>query len=185
MKHPWIAVAVMVMLVSGKGWPDSPVKTMASDGEPPAWTHAGRLGTLAYRHDREITQVLRVPDGKYLLTSGYDSMRLWELKTGKEIWRRKGSHASLSLSANGETGFARHGDEVVLFNVPTGKLIGRTNIAQDKLKIYRVVPMLKSRRVLVCYLTSTRDARDPRSPHVPVCLCACMLWRQRSGECRE
>lgn len=176
MKHPWIAVAVMVMMVSGKGWSDSLVKTAATGGELSSWTHAGRLGTLAYRHDREITQVLRVPGSGRLLSSGYDSMRLWEPKTGKEIWRRKGRHESLSLSTNGEMGFARKDNEVVLFNVSTGKLIGRTNIAQGQLAIYRVVPMLKSRQVLVGYLPPTRDARDPRKYGQMA------LWDIMSGE---
>jgi WD40 repeat protein/beta-lactamase regulating signal transducer with metallopeptidase domain len=47
-----------------------------------------RLGTTRWRHGAEVTFVSFTPDGKALLTAGQDNtIRLWDLASGKEIRR--------------------------------------------------------------------------------------------------
>src|SRR5262245_19678088 len=47
-----------------------------------------RLGTLRWRHGAAVNYVAFTPDGKSVLTASQDNIiRLWDLKTGKEVRR--------------------------------------------------------------------------------------------------
>jgi WD40 repeat protein len=53
-----------------------------------------RLGTLRWRHGAAVSYVAFTPDGKSVLTASQDNViRLWDLKTGKEIRRYEARQA--------------------------------------------------------------------------------------------
>jgi len=64
--------------------------------EPPAVDRLGdplpagavaRLGTARFRHPHTVEMVAFAPDGKTLVTSGYDrSLRVWDAATGRLVW---------------------------------------------------------------------------------------------------
>jgi WD40 repeat protein/beta-lactamase regulating signal transducer with metallopeptidase domain len=62
--------------------------TTDAQGDPLPDGALARLGTMRMRHGAEVTFVAFGPRGETLLTAGRDStIRLWDLKTGKEVRR--------------------------------------------------------------------------------------------------
>jgi WD40 repeat protein/beta-lactamase regulating signal transducer with metallopeptidase domain len=89
-------------------------------GDPLPAGALARLGTTRLRHGAEITFVAFAAQGKTLLTAGRDNtVRLWDLSTGKEIRNFPGSPAAVTrdgktLAAVGATG-------IQLWDIDTGK----------------------------------------------------------------
>src|SRR5262249_19226419 len=79
--------------------PGQPGTDRHGDGLPTG--ALARRGTPRSRHGGAVIYVAFTPDGKALLTAGQDNtVRLWELKTGKEI-RRFGKERPEDAAAGG------------------------------------------------------------------------------------
>jgi WD40 repeat protein/beta-lactamase regulating signal transducer with metallopeptidase domain len=121
-------------------------------GDPLPAGALARLGTTRLRHGGDVTFVAFGPDGKTLLTAGQDNtMRLWDLATGREIRRftrpkpadpgppandkkaqaeaalqlmaggRNGGSFGVALAPDGKTLAAARGEVIQLWNVETGE----------------------------------------------------------------
>src|SRR5579871_2464202 len=67
---------------------DKPQVLLDRFGDPLPEGAVARLGTMRFRHGAEVRSVAFSPDGKTLAWSGQDnSVRIWEIATGKEIRR--------------------------------------------------------------------------------------------------
>jgi WD40 repeat protein len=77
-----------------------------------------------------VQQAIFAPDGKRLLTANVDeTVRLWEITTGKELWRRKTKdrNGALTFAPDGRTiALACFPDRVHVWDTFTGKEINRT-----------------------------------------------------------
>ena len=139
-------VLVLVGLVGGvlsqqggtDGNPDSePAQPVALDADAPALRTDAlgdplppgvlqRLGTMRLRHVGEIGALQFGPDSKTLTSSGGSSKTwLWDVTTGKPIRSFLHAKSSASFSPDGKTMAAGQGNVVRLWNVATGKEIGR------------------------------------------------------------
>jgi RNA polymerase sigma factor (sigma-70 family) len=56
-------------------------------GDPLPEGAISRLGTVRFRHGGYVTWLTFTPDGKQIISHGYDAVRIWEAATGKEIAR--------------------------------------------------------------------------------------------------
>src|SRR5262249_24660707 len=82
---------VLAGLAQGTGTP------LAADEKKPATDRYGdalpagaiaRLGTVRFRHASQVVSVGYSPNGKLLVTAGFDqAVRLWDTATGKEKFR--------------------------------------------------------------------------------------------------
>src|SRR5262249_10882735 len=67
---------------------NAPAATADRYGDPLPAGALARLGTTRWRHGAPITFVAFGPEGQTLITAGQDNtIRLWDLATGKEIRR--------------------------------------------------------------------------------------------------
>jgi WD40 repeat protein len=85
-----------------------------------------RLGTVRFRHGREITSAVFFHDGKTLATAGKDQIiRLWDSTTGQQLRRFDGHEYFLyavALSPDGKL-MATAEQEIYLWDLSTGKII--------------------------------------------------------------
>jgi WD40 repeat protein len=98
-------------------------------------------GRLAWQDGSSPTCVLFSGDGKYLAAAHgggsmtieggepvEDSLRLWDVRTGREVWRsrtRSGDIRALAISPDGKTLAAADHDRIVLREVASGRERGR------------------------------------------------------------
>jgi len=75
----------------------------------------------------EVTSVALSPDGRFVLTGGYDNTaQLWDIETGKELQRFAGhdEHVySVAFSPDGRSVLTASGDQATLWDVATGRQI--------------------------------------------------------------
>jgi RNA polymerase sigma factor (sigma-70 family) len=67
------------------------------------------------------------PDSKFLVASGFHSLRMWDLGTGKEVPLRSGHRGAVigfAVAPDGKTLVARGGDRAVRWDAVTGKELG-------------------------------------------------------------
>jgi RNA polymerase sigma factor (sigma-70 family) len=129
---------------SGSPQPDSARRD--GDGDPLPAGALARLGTHRFRHQGYVIYTSFLPDGKQLLTAATDgTARLWDLATGKETHRfgplpdphllahmnslPRPFGMSAAASADGRWVAAGNGLEVRLWDVVTGRELGRLKIA--------------------------------------------------------
>lgn len=103
--------------------PDPAPKRLDRYGDLLPQGAVARLGTLRLRRSSASAFT---PDGKAVVTHGYDELRVWELATGKELKRfpSKGGCAALAVSPNGKlAALSRSGGVVIdVMNLDTGKV---------------------------------------------------------------
>jgi WD40 repeat protein len=113
-------------------------------GDPLPSGALARLGTLRWRHGAAITYVAFTPDRKALLTAAQDnSLRLWDLKTGKEIRRFEKAPAAGAVAFNPGYG---NGSGVALS--PDGKTLA-TIIRFDRVQLWDVTTGKELREIAV------------------------------------
>jgi RNA polymerase sigma factor (sigma-70 family) len=82
-----------------------------------------RLGTLRFRHGNHITSIAWTPDGN-LLSNGWDCLRLWDVRTGKELPRfpQETPFAFAALSPDGKcVATAEANDGVSVWDFASGR----------------------------------------------------------------
>jgi WD40 repeat protein len=123
------ALAGAVLLADGVALGDEPrpdpaAKRLDRYGDPLPQGAVARLGTLRLRRSSASAFT---PDGKAVVTHGYDELRVWELGTGKELKRfpSKGGCAALAVSPDGKlAALSREGGVVVdVVDLGTGKTV--------------------------------------------------------------
>lgn len=72
----------------------------AVNGQNPAMSVVGRLGTTRFRHPEAVQAILFTPDGKRIVSCGGD-VRVWDAATGVEIRRWAIASQQVSLSPDG------------------------------------------------------------------------------------
>lgn len=86
----------------------------------------GRLGTTRFKHPGGVVSVTYLPDGKSLISAGWDgSIRVWEAASGREIRRigtGAGSPVSAALSPDGKLLATCARGSRRLWDVRTGRL---------------------------------------------------------------
>ncbi len=110
---------------------EPPVQASRVDlhGDPLPDRAIARLGTVRFRHGSMITALSYLPDGKTILSTGYDKLlRLWDVNSGRELRQfappHFGSFTTLSLSADGKRFAAKdYGGSIVLGDLANGQLI--------------------------------------------------------------
>jgi RNA polymerase sigma factor (sigma-70 family) len=86
-----------------------------------------RLGSLRFRQGGEIDDLLPLPDGKTLITSGDPAVTLWDLTTGKVLhrWPDSGEGRPVALTRDGKTLAIGQGNAIQLWDLPADRDIGR------------------------------------------------------------
>jgi WD40 repeat protein len=106
-------------------------------GDPLPPGAIARLGTIRFRHSGWIRALALAPGGKVVASADDNSIRLWEVATGKELRRLEGHEGriySLAFSPDGKTlasggqGAAGHAPTIFLWNVMTGEEIRRLKL---------------------------------------------------------
>jgi WD40 repeat protein len=114
-----------------QGEANAPPRTDLYGDRLPAGALA-RLGTLRWRHGASVSHVAFTPDGKSVLTASQDNViRLWDLKTGKEIRRyeiRRPGNANVAAPPGGMMGpgWGRGGMGTSVALAPDGKTLAAT-----------------------------------------------------------
>ncbi|OWK34441.1 Quinone oxidoreductase [Fimbriiglobus ruber] len=154
-----MAAAACVAILTGSslaGPPPGPApepRTSREDAKPaidlngdPLPPHAiVRLGTLRFRTDRWISQLMVVPGGKQILVVGSTAVLLWDAATGREVRRFEVPHRikaengetypvqtnSFALSPDGKTlavsacsSMGKSPTQIILFDFATGRRLG-------------------------------------------------------------
>jgi RNA polymerase sigma factor (sigma-70 family) len=70
------------------GRADEPRGRLDRHGDPLPAEAVARLGTTRFRHGGYVFQVAFTPDGKRIITQGWDGICVWDVGTGKELRRR-------------------------------------------------------------------------------------------------
>jgi WD40 repeat protein len=79
-----------------------------------------RLGTTRLRHWEYVNSLTFAPDGKMLVSAGWDAVRAWDVATGKELAPFGGEEKVANCTAflpDGKTLAAGYDDELVLWDV--------------------------------------------------------------------
>jgi WD40 repeat protein len=110
---PALALAVCLgLLWGGRSAGEPPTPTPAAP-EPPVTDRYGdplperavaRLGTLRFRHGGKVLKVVFSPDGKLLASAGENGIRLWDVRTGKNVrgLRLEGLVSAVAFSPDGK-----------------------------------------------------------------------------------
>jgi WD40 repeat protein len=128
----------------------------AAPGQPPPVDQLGdplpagavaRIGTTRWRHGASCSFVAFLPDGKTVVSAGYDGqVRVWQFPSGKEVRRLGpglepyasgrpffGRVAPVALTADGVfVATELDGGELVIYAVGTGKEVGRLPQPKDR-----------------------------------------------------
>src|SRR5262249_9317105 len=112
-----------------------------------------RLGTIRFRQGSPVATVRYSPDGKMLMSAGNDqSLRVWEAKTGKELFSFAGNEMNGSFNGfagravyfrNGKNGWVLSPDgkplatfdgmsSVKLWDITTGQVVRKVGEAQNR-----------------------------------------------------
>jgi WD40 repeat protein len=149
-----ILVAVVAFGLGEPAKGDSPEKDSKSNqaksqpartdlyGDPLPAGAIGRLGTVRFRHSGPIRCLAFSPDGKTVLSGGFDCrVRLWEIATGKQIWQIgidppsfENVVEAVAFSPSGKTLAAAAGRVVFLWDVATRKELGRLEGHDEEIK---------------------------------------------------
>lgn len=101
-------------------------QTPAADFLPPGALL--RFGATRPHHDAPALAVAVTPDCQRLASTGTDgTVRLWDAMTGKQIplaQPKGGTLGTVALAPDGKTLAARHGNQVLLWDVVSGKQTG-------------------------------------------------------------
>ncbi len=128
-----VLLVVLLLVSAGRGAPvQAPSGRSDAFGDPLPPYALLRIGTTRFRHGDAITALVVSADGKTIYSAGRDdTVRAWELATGKELrrWQRDddaGSTvqiASLALSHDGKrlATACAGGGKVTLWNPETGQ----------------------------------------------------------------
>ena len=109
-----------------------PEPALDNDGDPLPPGALFRFGSLHWRHDTIINGSALSPDGKRLATSSGSSVVVWDMDTGKMLWRFPTDHgsyysrSSLSFSPDGKRlGYVHSSTFACVWYMGTGKEIQR------------------------------------------------------------
>jgi hypothetical protein len=132
----------------GAAEPEAPGKKPAEEkkvrldryGDPLPEAAIARLGTLRLRHTGRVFAVAFSPNGKVLASGGGDNLiRLWDPTTGQKI-RLLAGHLgcvrSLAFSPDGKVLASAGDDWVRLWDVSTGKELGRPVSARSNFVVF-------------------------------------------------
>lgn len=114
-----------------------------------------RLGTQRFRHGGQIMFAAFTPDGKRLISQGYDGVRVWNVATGKQLRyfaAEPGNYwGATDLSADGKTLAAdsKSHDKIDLWDVPSGKIISSLGRG-----IYTRIRLSPNGKLLAAYLAN-------------------------------
>src|SRR2546427_496545 len=103
-----------------------PQPRLDSYGDPLPKGALARAGTVRFRHDNSITSLAFAPNGKTVASAGGDeTIRLWEVATGKDLGQFQGSekgNMSVAFSPDGKTLASGGVDEIIrLWELAGGK----------------------------------------------------------------
>jgi WD40 repeat protein len=126
-----LAWGLLALLLAVKGAmaqsADSPhplvTKTSRIDlcGDPLPEGAVARMGTVRFRHAGTIGGISYSPDGKTLASCSVGMIHLWDVATGRELWRVAHESTKLAFSPDGKL-LAGGGERgVVLRDATTGK----------------------------------------------------------------
>jgi WD40 repeat protein len=108
---------------------DKPPTRIDAFGDPLPLEAVARLGTVRFRHASYIFGIAFTPDGKAIISAGWDGVRVWDAATGLPL-RKFAANAPLSravLSPDGRrlllSGRSDFGSPLEVWDAATGKLI--------------------------------------------------------------
>jgi RNA polymerase sigma factor (sigma-70 family) len=112
--------------------PEQKPARVDSYGDPLPPNALVRLGTIHLRHEGEISGLTFSPDGRLLASGSLDNTaRLWDVATGRELWRFRGEKAhspfhAVAFSPDGKSLAGGCGDKTIpMWDVATRKEIRR------------------------------------------------------------
>src|SRR5262249_23611341 len=123
----WVALLVVLPRDSACGQASKP--QLDNFGDPLPEHALARLGSTRFRHGPAIVALALGPDGKAVISSSYgQTLRLWDVATGKELRRFQGHEryvAALALSPDGKTlaTVEARGNVIRLWDVATAKAV--------------------------------------------------------------
>jgi RNA polymerase sigma factor (sigma-70 family) len=105
--------------------PDKPPPSPRTDqfGDPLPPGALARMGTGRFRHGGYIDRVAYAPDGKSVISTGFDDVCVWDASTGKEIRHLQGftaRGAAFALAPDGKTVATDREGNVELWDLATG-----------------------------------------------------------------
>ncbi len=131
MSRPAAAIVLVACVAVPCGLPAQPHKAAGDRlGDPLPPGAIARIGTVRLRHSAGILALAFSPDGKILATGSHDrSLRLWEVRTGREIRRLpqiKGPVWTVAFSPDGRLLTASGWQNTIhLWEAATGKEVRR------------------------------------------------------------
>jgi WD40 repeat protein len=86
-RSQFVLLLLLILANASKGQADPP--RLDENGDPLPAGAIARLGTIRLRHGSPVWGLAFTPDGKALASAGDDGLRLWQVPSGKEIWRHE------------------------------------------------------------------------------------------------
>jgi WD40 repeat protein len=130
---PRLRTSLLLLVLAAPAWaepPDDAKRRTDQYGDPLPEGAVLRLGTTRLRHGSWVFCAAFSPDSRTLASGGDDrALRLWDVATGREIWRycaQDGGIHAVAFSANGKMIASGSADRTIhILDAATGKAIAR------------------------------------------------------------